>query len=102
MSTVANKIDCCVEPDKVWVIPRPHDMNWLSQPVTDDQKCMNEFITTQDIECKRILHIGIGNSSVALLPNMHKANKVIGITIANEECEFGNNLKLENQIIILN
>lgn len=57
---------------------------------------MNNYIQTKDVDSKKILHMGIGNSSVSLLPNMRKANKVIGITFSKEEYEFGNNLKLEN------
>ena len=96
MPNPSYKMDCCLEPDDSYVVPILGDINWLAKPVTRDQRYMNNYIQIQDLDSKRILHIGIGHSSVSLLPNVRKASKIIGVTLSNEECKFGNNLKLEN------
>ena len=68
---------------------------WEKRKTTSDEMdIINKISNDKNIVDKNILHIGIGNSELAT--KLHSSNNIFGITISNNEIEYGNSLKLKN------
>jgi len=70
-------------------------INYSQRETTCDQTRLETFLDTLDLAGKRILHIGIGNSSFAERFNNHDA-LIEGITISEEEYVHALSLGLDN------
>ena len=60
---------------------------------TTDQVAINQWLSRSDLDGRSILHIGAGNSSVALLA-AERAAAVVGVTVAVNELLHGEGLGL--------
>ncbi len=68
---------------------------WENNKVTSDEKEITEFLNkSNSCENKNLLHMGIGNSYIAL--NLKNYKYLEGITISNNELKKANNLKISN------
>ena len=68
---------------------------WENNEVTSDEKEITDFLNDSNLsENKNLLHIGVGNSYVAL--NLEKYSHIDGVTISDKEIIKANKLKLPN------
>jgi len=65
------------------VLPLGNYSYWENKPQTTDEKEILHFLIKSKILKKNILHIGIGNSEIAL--KLSEYNNIIGITISKPE-----------------
>ena len=70
-------------PDCRSILPLGNYSYWENKPQTTDEKEILHFLIKKKILKKNILHVGIGNSEVAL--QLGKYNKIVGITISKPE-----------------
>ena len=70
-------------PDCRSIFPLVNYCYWENKPQTTDEKEILHFLIKKKILKKNILHVGIGNSEVAL--QLGKYNKIVGITISKPE-----------------
>lgn len=73
-------------PDCRSILPLGNYSYWENKPQTTDEKEILHFLIKRKILKKNILHVGIGNSEVAL--QLGKYNKIVGITISKPEILF--------------
>jgi len=71
---------------------KTYDEDW-SYRSSPDQNRMTEWFKNKDLSNKKILHIGIGDSSFAL---SIAANKIDGITISQIEIDNAKQLNIKN------
>ena len=73
---------------------------WEENEVTIDEKEITEFLNKSNLSLKKnFLHIGIGNSFLAL--NLKNYNQIDGVSISNNEIVKANNLKISNYKVYL-
>lgn len=70
------------------------DGSWVDIIVTPDQSRIQDYLNLLQIENKTILHVGIGNSTIA--KQLHSKNIIDGITIVEEEIKFAKELNIPN------
>ena len=68
---------------------------WEDRETTTEEKDIIEIISKDKfLSKKNILHIGIGNSEIA--KKINSSNNIFGISISNNEINYGKSLKLKN------
>ena len=68
---------------------------WENSKVTSDEKEITDFLNKSKLsENKNLLHIGIGNSHIAL--NLKNYKSIDGITISNNELNKAKDLEIPN------
>ena len=72
---------------------------WESKDQTSDERELVDHLYSKDIKKKNILHIGIGNSKLAL--KFSDFNSVHGITISKKEISHAKKLNLNNYSLYL-
>lgn len=68
------------------------DGSWVNRKVTKDQEAIERYLATQSLEGKRILHAGVGSSSIA--KKFGSIASVDGLTIMEEERVHAEDLSL--------
>lgn len=84
--------------------PKPNykDVSWEKIAITNDQLRIESELKKLDLENKRILHIGVGSSSIAK-KFLNQTTQVDGITIMPKEKKYAESLNLPNyNVYILN
>ena len=76
------------------------DGNWIYRKVTLDQRNIMNYLDTVNLAGKQLLHIGIGNSSIAKRFSL-KLEFIDGITIVKAEKEYADHLNLTNYTTFL-
>lgn len=84
--------------DEVEKITKHPLMDYSSCAPSDDQKEINDYLLGYESRGKSILHIGIGNSSIAKM--FTHAKNIDGITISENEEFYAKSLGLNNYHII--
>ena len=69
--------------------------DWTALPTSPDQLRIEEYLSALDLGGKRILHIGAGNSGLALRFS-DRAKEIVGTTISAAEAAHGAKLGLPN------
>lgn len=74
--------------------------DWTDRKTTPDQARIEEFLKTQNLTGKRLLHVGVGNSELArsFCP---MCERVDGITIQRQELERGRAMEIPNYRVLL-
>jgi len=68
---------------------------WENNEVTSDEKEISNFLNERNlIKNKKLLHIGVGNSYLAL--NFNQFDILEGLTISSNELDKANNLRIKN------
>lgn len=76
-----------------------HLRDWSDKPTTPDQLRMERYIDRFDLRTKRVLHIGIGNSGLAM--RFHRRVKaIVGTTIDDSEMRVARRLSLPNYWVV--
>lgn len=68
---------------------RYFDSSWLNKPTTPDQRRIEEYLSSLDLNNLRILHVGIGNSS--LYKRFQHLN-IDGISIMQNEIKYAKSI----------
>jgi len=74
--------------------------DWSSQPTTPDQLAIERYLAGHDLSEKRILHVGVGNSSLARR-FAGRAKEIVGLTVAPEEFALAERLAIANYRVVL-
>ncbi|MFB0925782.1 MAG: hypothetical protein QMB65_10975 [Vicingaceae bacterium] len=75
------------------LVPNYKDTSWVEIRVTDDQLRIEVVLKEFDLKDKKILHVGIGSSSLASQFN-YLAERIDGITVMPEEKKYAESLNL--------
>lgn len=73
---------------------RYSDGPWIRRKVTNDQKAIENYLTSALSEGVRLLHVGIGSSDIA--KKWGSVCEIDGITVVEEEKMFADSLYIEN------
>jgi hypothetical protein len=77
------------------MIDSEHMRDWSRRATTPDQRRIKDYIDRFDLRAKRILHIGIGNSSLAR--RFHRrAREIVGTSVDEPEIRLARLLSLPN------
>ena len=77
-----------------------HLRDWSNKATTPDQRRIEYYIDHYDLRQKRILHIGIGNSSFA--KRFHRrVMEIVGTTIDESEIAVAHSLSLPNYLFVV-
>jgi hypothetical protein len=77
------------------MIDSEHMRDWSRKGTTPDQRRIKDYIDRFDLRAKRILHIGIGNSSLA--KRLHRrAREIVGTSVDEPEIRLARSLSLPN------
>lgn len=77
------------------------DGSWVDRKVTKDQEAIEQYLTAESLAGKRILHAGVGSSSIA--KKFGSIASIHGITIMEDEKVYGENLSCPAyQIFLIN
>ena len=68
---------------------------WSRRETTGDQQRIEEYIDRLDLTHLSILHVGIGNSQLAIRFSQ-RAKSIVGLTISPLEAKEGERLRLSN------
>ncbi|MGE5269131.1 MAG: hypothetical protein ACM3JG_05605 [Thiohalocapsa sp.] len=92
--------DYCGSEEKLGLEDVPEWQDWIDKPTTRDQTRIEDWLSRLDLIRQNILHIGVGNSSLALrlAGNVHS---IFGTTIYQSEKELSETLKLPNYTVAL-
>ncbi|MCU0442493.1 MAG: hypothetical protein MUE96_08850 [Bacteroidia bacterium] len=74
---------------------RYYDGSWLLKRSTPDQHRIINYLCTQELNVKEILHVGIGNSDLGKLLAT-KAQSIDGITVVEAEVDYAISLNIPN------
>jgi hypothetical protein len=75
----------CGKEDDGGANERPQWRDWTDQETTPDQQRMEEVLADDGVRGRVLLHVGVGNSSLA--KRFHSsAHRIDGITIQENEC----------------
>jgi len=80
--------------------PKYKDTSWVKIAITEDQLRIESVLKNLTLKNKRLLHIGIGSSSIAKKLSKESIH-IDGITIMQEEKEYASTLKLNNYDVYL-
>ncbi len=75
-------------------------VDWSFEPTTIDQSEIESFLERQGVDGLAILHVGIGNSSLARRL-AHRAHGITGCTVSRREQRLANSLRLPGYIVHL-
>jgi len=68
-------------------------VDYSEKPATPDQQCIEEVLAERNLQGTRILHVGVGDSSLA--EKLHdRCRSIDGITVSNEELKRAESLRL--------
>ena len=74
--------------------------DWAERETTPDQLRIEDYLAAHDLRGRRILHIGLGNSSLAR--RFHsRAAEIVGTTVVPHEVELARSLELANYRALL-
>lgn len=77
-----------------------HDLMDYSKCIpSEDQQAINHYLRKHDLKGKEVLHLGIGNSSIAKM--FSHAKSIDGITISKNEKSYADSLMLANYHVTL-
>jgi hypothetical protein len=81
----------------------PIDGDWHENPTTPDQEAIEDALDAMDLAPDtQILHVGVGNSSLALRFT-DRVQRIDGVTVSIAEQEFAEDLELANsQVFVVN
>jgi hypothetical protein len=92
-------VDCGTDDDP-GIIYGPDLRDWSHKATTPDQRRMERYIDRYDLRRKRVLHIGIGNSSLA--ERFHRrVGEIVGTTIDEPEIGVARALGLPNYRFVI-
>lgn len=74
--------------------------DWSTKATTPDQQRIESYLDRCDLRAKRILHIGIGNSSLAR-HFYRRAGEIVGTTVDEPELRVAQGLGLPNYTAVL-
>lgn len=74
--------------------------DWSNKAATPDQRRIERYIDRYDLRQKRILHIGIGNSSLAKR-HYRRVKNIVGTTIDEPEIQVAQSLGLPNYRFVI-
>ena len=84
------------------LVPNYKDTSWVKIRVTDDQLRIEAVLKELDIKDKKLLHVGVGSSSLASQFN-YLADHIDGITVMPEEKKHADSLNLSKyNVYIIN
>lgn len=75
--------------------------DWADRPTTPDQLRIEDYLDAQDLHGRRILHIGLGNSSLAKR-FIAGAAEIVGTTVVQHEVDHARSLGMERYSAFLN
>jgi hypothetical protein len=75
--------------------------DWTVFETTPDQLRIENYLATQNLLGKSILHVGVGNSSLAQRFSA-RASRIVGTTIAKSEKIYGDSLQISSYIVEMN
>ena len=79
------------------------DGPWIDRKVTKDQAAIEEYVFQKDLRGARILHVGIGSSSIAKKCGEIQKCSVDGITVMQAEKKHADDLNIKDyDVFILN
>ncbi len=85
----------CGKQDDAGVNESPEWRDWTRQETTPDQQRIEDFLAEEEIRGSAILHVGVGNSSLA--SRFHRSAAAIdGITIEENEVRHAGALRFSN------
>jgi hypothetical protein len=76
------------------------DGSWVARKTTKDQRAIEAWLTAEPLANKQVLHVGIGNSSLAAQVAPHVAI-LDGVTIIQEEIDHADSLSLPHYTTFL-
>jgi hypothetical protein len=74
--------------------------DWTEMPTTPDQLRIEDYLDRFDLRGKSILHVGAGNSGLAVR-FARRAREIVGTTVVASEAAHGRDLGLRNYRVLL-
>jgi hypothetical protein len=90
----------CSKYDDGGVNERPGWRDWTDQDTTPDQQRIEDILARGEIRGKVLLHVGVGNSSLAKR-FCGAARAIDGITIQGNECRHARGLRISNYRVVV-
>lgn len=89
----------CGDEEEPGIDETPEWRDWTGLPTTAGEKRIIDFLSQEAIQDKRLLHIGVGNSSLAVAL-CDQLSRCLGTTIQEAEVLHGEGLGLSNYAVL--